>query len=1086
MRIHVRTPLLLRLVQAAFGSLLGVAALYVVAMNVFLSTSLFARVIDRDPDAIDIHYRRGWSIVPGRIHARGLSIRGRDGNVEWILRLDEVVFDVSFRALTKQRFEASNVHGRGMSFRLRRRLEAPPSSAEVANLAGLPPIEGFGPYAIRPPPTDAPEIWSDAAYHLWTPHLEGVVADDVREIWIDNAHFEGNARITGRFYLKPVRRVDVGPIRIDVRNGHVRTGSSVLFDGLAQSTAELTVAPFDPRIATGSDILRKVSVAIDAQFACPDIARIPLPLPNGIEMTGDAAVRRLVFNLRDGTLQDGSSIDAILPRAVVTRGEYRFAGDILIGGTVRRTDGQQRFAFRTSVAELDVIRLSSRADGDQVLLHIPHGDITGDSRDLGLSNPLSDVHVLVTIPQGNSPDLRALSTYIPANTPVALKGGTGRVSLHFEAWAANKTASGGASLRSDNLGVQVGQMRVQGAAVVDASLRSVDWETSLVRDGKLTLEVSSGSIAWGDPPEEQIARVGHVRFDAQAATMNLNDPLRSLQAAISVKNGEIVDDDLLRAYLPKGSEMHLLPGKSHFSLACEVALVEHLARGTLDVTSDRLGFGFRDFRLAADVRAKAQVRDWHWQRGDLTLDRASVAVTNVSVLRPGQEDGEAPSGGNASPAGLLVERISIDAKSSHFTFTDPLAQVVLSASLVNARAYDTALINAFMPSGVPFLIRTKDGAFSGGVDVAVGDHIVEGSVVVRATNMDIAGKAFHIGGDVDVLAEVSDWDFAKSTLAVRGAHVGFAHVSGGFYDARADRVVAGAASEGAFGKPEFRAERVELWASTPELSLVAPSRRNLDARVVVRGADLPDATVLQRFLPPDSIVGIDFGQARLSADLDLSSSQKTAEGRLDVELPHTGIRFHDTHLAGNFELSARLAGFDSNSELFDLSGTRFTMHDVEVTNASTDASHWEGEATFKKLTLRLEPEPKIDGLLSLEARDASPVLAILLGNALPKIFVGLTRMPNLSASARWTMGADRIALRDLDAHGGDLSIQGLYVIERDHRAGAFVVAKGPFSAGFGLGDDGVHLHLFGLKTWLEDQTRASLRLLDARQTRSGP
>src|SRR5256885_15788673 len=105
------------------GVLAAFAGLYLAGANLFLSTSLFERLIDQDPLTIDVHFDRGWTILPGHLHAKNLSIRGRDSNVEWILRIDDVDFDLSLIALTKRRFYASHVRGRGGSLRLRQRID---------------------------------------------------------------------------------------------------------------------------------------------------------------------------------------------------------------------------------------------------------------------------------------------------------------------------------------------------------------------------------------------------------------------------------------------------------------------------------------------------------------------------------------------------------------------------------------------------------------------------------------------------------------------------------------------------------------------------------------------------------------------------------------------------------------------------------------------------------------------------------------------------------------------------------------------------------------------------------------------------
>jgi hypothetical protein len=1100
-----RRSLPFRLARALIVALLAIGLFYVVAMNVFLSTSLFARVIDGQPDVIDIHFGRGWSLVPGHIHAKNLSIRGRDGNVEWMLRLDEVVFDVSLRALAQQRFEASHVYGRGISFRARQRLDAPPDS--LADVANLPPIEGLGPYAVRPPPHAQPERWSDTAYHLWTGHLEDVVAEDVREVWIDSARFEGSARIAGRFYLKPVRRAEIGPIRIDVHEGHVSTGPSVVVERLAGATADLTVAPFDPRTAGGMDIVRAVSLVAGLHPMCPDIDRLPLPLPAGMAITGALDARQLVLNLRGGALRDGTKVDATLPHGIVTftggeSGEHRFTAALAVAGGVTRAAGEagrEQLDFGAQLTDLDVARTSDSSSPVGVFLHVPRTTVTGDARALDLADMLADVHLSVDVAEGELPDVRALSVYIPATTPLALQTGTGRVSVHLETWRAEKRAAGHANLRVERLGLRLGKMRVQGEASAEASVGQLLWDTSRTSDVKLALQVSGGALASEQSPAVLLVRLANLRVETRAAEVDLQDPLRKLAAAIVIDAGEVVAPDLLGAYLPKASEMHILLGKARFSLGCELTLENHLARGTLDVSSERFGFSFRDFRVAVDLRVKARVHDWQWERGDLALDQAGVDVTHVSVYRPEQGSGSGQGDVPAPPAcvdcspsppatpALSFARILLGARSPHFAFSDPLAQVALSASLVDARVHDSASVNAFLPTGVPFLIRANEGSFSSDIQAEIEKHVLKGTIVLRAKGMGIGGKAAHIEGDIDVLARVSDWDLAENTLDVEDAHVLFSHVTGGFRGARADHAVAAPAIAPASDipgtparadNPDFRADQVELWASTPTLDLVTPSLQNIDGRVAIVGAVLPDATVIMPLMSADPIVAVEFGGARVSGDLEMSSTRRTAHGKVDVDMAHTGIRFHETHLAGDFKVSAQILGYDPDLKRFDVSGTSFAMRDVQVTNASTDTSRWAGDVAFKEASLRLDPDPELDGKLTVEARDASPILAILLGNGLPKIFVGLTRMPHLSGAARLTMGSHYVALRDLNAHGGDISIEGIYVVGQKHRSGAFVVGKGPFSAGFRLDDGGAHLRLFGLKSWLQDQTRTSLRLLD--------
>ncbi|MDP9034470.1 MAG: hypothetical protein M3O50_06655, partial [Myxococcota bacterium] len=493
--------LLFRLGVALAGALLALALAHGVAMNVFLSTSLFERVVDGKPETIDIHYRRGWSLVPGHIHAKDLSIRGRDGNVEWILRLDDVEFEVSFAALAQQRFEARHVNGRGISFRARQRLAEPPGS--LAEIADLPPIEGLPPYAVRPAPQPEPELWSDAAYHLWSAHLEDVVADDVREIWIDRFRFTGNARIAGRFYLKPIRHVEIGPIRIDVRDGQVGTGGSLIVERLAEAAVDVTVRPFDPRTPEPGGLLGYATLRAAAHPACADIARLRLPMPEDVGLTGPIDARDIVFELRGGVLQPGSKLDVILARAALIRGQHRFSAAVRLSGGVTPVEGDRegrgRLDFRALLNELEVTRASASAPGhareSDVLLRVPQATVVGDARALSLDGMFADVHMQADAADGQLPDVSSLSAYIPPGTPLALKGGRGLVTAHLETWRIERRASGHASVRIDDLSLRLGKLRARGTASAEASFGSFPWETSRMEDARLSLQIADGTIS---------------------------------------------------------------------------------------------------------------------------------------------------------------------------------------------------------------------------------------------------------------------------------------------------------------------------------------------------------------------------------------------------------------------------------------------------------------------------------------------------------------------------------------------------------------------------------------------------------------
>ena len=109
----------LRAVATVGVAILTSWALYVIAINVFLSTPLFEKVVDFDPEMLDVRFQRGWSIIPGRIHGERVQIRSSDSNVQWVVRIDEVDFSIALTSLARRQFHIEKARGTGTSWILR-------------------------------------------------------------------------------------------------------------------------------------------------------------------------------------------------------------------------------------------------------------------------------------------------------------------------------------------------------------------------------------------------------------------------------------------------------------------------------------------------------------------------------------------------------------------------------------------------------------------------------------------------------------------------------------------------------------------------------------------------------------------------------------------------------------------------------------------------------------------------------------------------------------------------------------------------------------------------------------------------------
>ncbi len=458
----------------------GAYLAYLVGINLFLSTALFEMAIDGDPKTLDIHFERGWSLRPGRVHAKNLSIRGRDGSVEWMLRIDEVQFDLSFAALAQRRFAASHVRGYGGSFRLRSRLD--PWQVNPARVAGLPPIAGFPAVPVRPYRQCSASEWSDADYHLWTVQLEDVRADAVAELWIDRHRLQGSTSSSGRFFLKPVRAVEVGPLHTEIRGSDLSVGGERWTEGL-DASADFVLPRFDPRLQTGGDLLRELSLGVEAHGVVPDVGKLPIALRSDVRLQGALELRRLGLRLERGRPLAGSHVDGVGPEVVLEQGDYRISSAVAFAGDVQ--DGAESLAAHAVAGGARLERAG------QTVVVAPRVDIMATARAPEAGRGVDGLHLTVESPDLQTPDVRVLAPYIPPSAKVTLASGRARGGAWGEIWPDESRARGRANMQAEDIDVRVADVHLTGGAAAEASLSSFDWSTGRIEAPQASVTVDS-------------------------------------------------------------------------------------------------------------------------------------------------------------------------------------------------------------------------------------------------------------------------------------------------------------------------------------------------------------------------------------------------------------------------------------------------------------------------------------------------------------------------------------------------------------------------------------------------------------------
>ena len=784
-------------------------ALYVVGINVFLSTSLFEKVVDQDPDTLFVSYRRGWSIWPGRVHARDLTIRSGDSQVQLVLRIERCTFDVSLTQLLAKKFHITHVEGAGIVFQARRRIAAPAAIPELVE--SLPRIPGFERIPLpSPQPPDLLERWDDRHYHLWTIQLEDVVAENVRQIWVDGVRFDGDARVTGGFFLRPIRSVRIRDVHVDVRSGHVTALQRPVVDPIA-GTVDVDVQAFDPRTSSAVDLVHRLSMKTDLHGRSPDLANLPASLTSPLVVGGPGEWRRLALRIVDGKLAAGAHVDVGLPAATLELAPHRLSAEVMLEANVAEDAEGPRLDFHVAARTITATRTT--AGTTAILFGAPALEVIGDARALDLGAPLRDVHLNAHLPASEMPDVRVLDAYLPGDAfAFSFEGGRANARANIELWLADRRAKGDLGLEADDLDLRVAKLRIRGGTILDASFDAWRWAEQRASGIKAKVKVAAGSIATADAPDRKLLDVRGFAIALDSPELDLDDPLRAFRAKVELPDGAIVDRGLLKSYLPRGKDMRIAQAGAAFDARCEVEVENHRGTGTFAVHAARIGFTLDELSLVTAVRASARVHDWAWEHGDLALDDAQVEITNSDARRTGA----------AEPA-LVIRRIALHAKSERFAFSDPLAHVELVAAVEGGRMHDPIALNAFLPRGgdVVFDVGPADARFDAQLRATVDRHVARGQVAAHGRGVGVRGTKIGVRGDVDAKATIEAWQLDQHQLRVQSSQIAFDDVAVSF---------AGAPS------PDVRAQRIELQAKADRLDIAHPSLRGVDYRLVVRDA----------------------------------------------------------------------------------------------------------------------------------------------------------------------------------------------------------------------------------------------------------
>lgn len=630
---------------------LSLWALYLVVLNVALATPLFGKLVNADPETLLIQYDRAWTILPGRVHAHGLSIRSVDSKVEFLLTLDHVTFDASLPLLAAKRFVVTRARGSGVTFLGRTRQPSPRATPEY--LDQLPVIPGLGrmPLATQKPPGE--DVWNDDAWSLVTVHLEDTVAEDVREVWIDDLAIRGPMKVSGGFFLKPVRTARIGPIDLTLEGASVRLKGRQLAEGV-RGQSSVRIAPFDPR-APDLDVLATSRIETDLVGRVSDLGAIP-------ELDGrvSGAIDVTRLRLRDDMGRIDADVEAAAPALALALPGAPVTASASASARLR-VAGLQAFGADRDVppgdldAEVEVTdgRVHAERGGanGSALADVAHARLHVSSKEVRVRDPLHDGAFEIALRDVRVKDAAAWSDLLPAGLRVAAAPEGARVEASAQGTVRDGVVK--ATAKADGHGLAVAKDDARVAANVEAALTGTFAVTDRVLDGRADVVIADVDANVGG------GRMTVKRLDTTAVFHRLAvdaPTLDALDLHVVSTGAEVPDARTLNALVGKPGTLSFDRGRATASLGLDLRTTAEgrKAEGTARLAVQGGLLHVRGLRVLGDFGVDALLRGVDAKTRALVLDGSRASLKNLHI--EGGADVPAFSAEVRVPHGRLLTR----------------------------------------------------------------------------------------------------------------------------------------------------------------------------------------------------------------------------------------------------------------------------------------------------------------------------------------------------------------------------------------------------------------------------------------------
>lgn len=558
------------------------AALYLVAANVFLNAGFAPGLINRKPDRFTLHWERGMSLYPGHVVLWQAQLRGHARRIAWHAAADRLDGRIALLPL------------------LRRELQVPEIRAEQV-AGGFDQAHELAPAEPRP--------------GGWVLHFPRIVTDSLRE-----ARYDGHIVTTdGQATFGMWKQLRGGALEIFPSQGTLKAlrwkhgDIDWLHDGTA--TIGFTLPRHTREEAAGWHRLALADIALKLDAAMPAFAlhMDEEPRWRGAVHKGEGGRIAADLALHRGELQQGGTLTVNLPLHASDAAGKQWTQPAHLQARIAETI-ELKLDLPPPPAGSGHLSADLRIAGRHV---IPH-----DKAPPLLPRVSGKVEL-----QWRFDSLDWLGPALAKASWLSL-GGAGEVQAKVLLHEGRIGEGSTLKIPDVALHADVHGQRFTGRARADGR---VDSDGGELRP-RVDIAVKQFDIAAADTPQQAMVRGKDLRLELRS-TGRVIEFRESLRARLAFERADVPDLRAFNRYLP-GHALRFLGGRGQLSGDISLDAVGKVGKGKLGVMARQARLAANDLEFSGDVDVAALLARADLSAEEFVLDGTRLGLRNVKVSDP--------------------------------------------------------------------------------------------------------------------------------------------------------------------------------------------------------------------------------------------------------------------------------------------------------------------------------------------------------------------------------------------------------------------------------------------------------------------